>query len=452
MFIMASIAPNSNINNLVTRMGQLTLKNPEVAVMRLHGCRGDLLTAEEKKYIKTYLDIIQVTADGEKCTSSWNDEHPLSIMDQVAREFHRTLWAKGELGDGAREMATGMLNRSWGDKGRDYSNDIQLFNFEHNWIFSGLPKGREKITVQTTKDITSQDATKFFRHETFTLLDLALKVATGGIYEGSLGLEGNMEVDKPKGTPYRAKLIIIACQSDGRGGSHCVRPRRKVVDDWTRQGGSVDNSYKGMTEAEIMRKLVHSLRKKEEQRKQQELDDARRKREAKKILDKKDDRDEATEQEILDMKRFFLIIKEACTIHNPEMIEISKKHRDSLLGMMMNIPADMRQELVQLDDKMLHGVVREAERILSLGPFDDKSWAKWLEYLNNTFIQEDARKKDAKLRKEDEEKRKGIWREKKGGRRKKRTRRKGRKRKSRRKNKTKRNKTKRKRKRRRRRK
>ena len=55
----------------------------------------------------------------------------------------------------------------------------------------------------------------------------------------------------------------------------------------------------------------------------------------------------------------------------------------------------------QLDDEMLHGVVGGAERILSLGPFDDKSWAKWLEYLNNTFIQEDARKKDAKLKKED---------------------------------------------------
>ena len=214
---MASMATKvqSNISNITNNMSKLTFNPTEIGVIRLHGKQGDPLTAEQRDFIVKHLDIIQLVKPGDKCTSTTDETHPQHVMNSIVYEWGNILWDKNEKGIEARRQAAALLKREW-----EIDGEVLLWEPNNNWDFTNKSKSGEKMTIQLTNEMEAQDLTKLVSFpEKFTLYDLANKVATGGLYRGVLGLKDDMPVDIPDGTPFRAKVIIIACQGFGSGSS-----------------------------------------------------------------------------------------------------------------------------------------------------------------------------------------------------------------------------------------
>ena len=225
----------TNVNKLTNTMSGLTFKPIEIGVIRVHGGQGDPLTTEHRDFIIKYLDVIQLVKPGDKCTSTTDETHPQHVMNSLVFEWGNDLWADTQKGVKARKDAKKLLDREW-----EMNGEVLLWEPNYNWNFTNKSKSGEKMTIQLTGQMEALDLTTLFP-EKFTLYDLANKVATGGLYEGVLGLENDMAVVIPKGTPFRAKVIIIACQgfgssgSGGGGGTKSYGGRRKKTRKKTRK-------------------------------------------------------------------------------------------------------------------------------------------------------------------------------------------------------------------------
>ena len=226
---MASMATKeqSSVNNITNNMSGLTFKPIEMGVIRVHGGQGDQLTPEQRDFIVKYLDVVQLVKPGDKCTSTGDESHPQHVMNSLVFEWGNDLWANTQKGIKARKEATALL-RQW-----KFGNEVLLWEPNYNWNFTNKSKSGEMMTIQLTGDDKAIDLTTLFP-EKFTLYDLAYKVATGGLYKGVLGLGNDMPVDIPEDTPFRAKVIIIACQgfkssasSGASGGTKSFGGRRK---------------------------------------------------------------------------------------------------------------------------------------------------------------------------------------------------------------------------------
>jgi hypothetical protein len=225
---MASKVMTSEMEKMTNLLAKATLKEPEVAVMRLHGILGDKLTENESKKIIKHLDIIQLVTRGDECTSTKDLEHPHDVHNQaIWGGKGYTLWEDSIKGAAERDRISKLLSDQWGKNGgnKQISNEFTLYDPDYNWNFSNESQQGEYMTFQGINNNEAMNATKMFS-KNFTLLDLANKVATGGLSDGSMGMNNQMELEETDGTPQRAKLIIMACQGWGTSGAKHGGSRR----------------------------------------------------------------------------------------------------------------------------------------------------------------------------------------------------------------------------------
>ena len=221
---MASMVPTvqSNNSNLVDMMDATTLKEVPIAVLQVHGSMGKSLDAEEKAIIKKHLDILQMVEEGGVCWTTKTEKHSEAVFE-VAKKFGNILWEKSERGKAARAEAQAILNFYF----QGASNSFQLFNYNNNWVFLNDVLGlHDTATFQMDTNHQSRNSRQIFDRN-FDLLEFANWVAT------QLPRGPNMDrmnVDTSDGTPYRMKVIIIACMGSSSGGdmSKTYGGRRKT--------------------------------------------------------------------------------------------------------------------------------------------------------------------------------------------------------------------------------
>ena len=205
--------------NLANSMTRLSLKNPEYAVLRTHGKLGNKLSDEVIAVINKHLDVIVLDDPGNICMTTGvkvNSEHVTSLMNLIKTQVNDKLWDRGTEGAHLRGELSNALREKFGS---NISHTVQMYEPKHAWHFKNVYKlGSFTPGLQTTKNNKPRAG---IEDKEFTLYDIAKNVRGGGI-------DITMNVDAPKDSPNRLKIIIISCQGfDAHTGGRRRRRRRR---------------------------------------------------------------------------------------------------------------------------------------------------------------------------------------------------------------------------------
>ena len=228
------------MEELSRSLSQATLKLPQFAFIKTHGCEGFGLTKNQKELIDRHLSIITLVASGNNCFVGFKgfDEALLGVLDRISKAATTpdgggggggpattaptTLWERSPGGDEMRRTFSTLLSSPDFNTAAGVSVNATLLNPTVQWHFENVLKAGSFQPVIMMYDTTSNQTIHDSWHNStrimprsFTLLDLAENMSKyGQLYPPNAQMVPTAPAGggADGGTPAHAYLVIFSCR------------------------------------------------------------------------------------------------------------------------------------------------------------------------------------------------------------------------------------------------
>jgi len=232
------------MEELSQSLSQATLKLPQFAFIKTHGCEGFGLTKKQKELIDRHLSIITLVASGDTCYVGYKgfDKALLRVLEEVSKAATTpdgggggggpattaptTLWERSPGGDEMRRTFSTLLSSPDFNTAAGVSVYTTLLNPTVQWHFENVHREGSFKPVIMMYDTTSNQTIDDSWHDgtrimppTFTLLDLAKNMSKyGQLYPPNAPMVPTAPAPAPAGggadggTPAHAYLVIFSCR------------------------------------------------------------------------------------------------------------------------------------------------------------------------------------------------------------------------------------------------